>query len=295
MISPAADPTAPADAASAPADAASAPAGAPTAGDSRMPRVALVTGAGRRLGRAIALGLAHAGWDVAVHYGRSAADAADTVARIRALGRRAAAVQADLADETATLALIDAARDALGDVGCLVNSASRFEHDVPAGFGTAALEAHMRPNLAAPLLLARRLHASLGPEARGVVVNLLDQKLDNLNPDYFSYTLSKAALLAATRMMAIAFAPRLRVVAVSPGITLPAAGHSEAAFEAASRATPLGRGSRPQDIAAAVAFLADASAITGVNLVVDGGQHLMPLARDVIFLTGSPETGCTPT
>lgn len=259
-------------------------AGAPRHAAEAVPRVALVTGAARRLGREVALGLARAGWDIAVHYGRSAGDALATVDEILALGQRAVAVQADLADEAATAAMFDAARQALGPIGCLVNNASRFDFDRPEAFGYAALDEHMRPNLAAPLLLARRLHDRLAPGECGVVVNLLDQKLDNLNPDFFSYTLTKAALAAATRMMAMAFAPRVRVVGVSPGITLVSGDQTEAGFERAHRMTPLGASSTPRDIVDAVVFLAQAPAITGVNLLVDGGQHLMPLSRDVMYL-----------
>ncbi len=246
-------------------------------------RVALVTGAARRLGSAIAIGLADAGWDVAVHYHSSRDDALATVAAIEALGRRAFAAQADLCDETATGAMFDSVESRFGAIGCLVNNASRFSFDRPETFGYGALAAHVAPNLAAPLLLASRLHAAVGAGEQAVVVNLLDQKLQNLNPDYFSYTLTKAALLAATKMMAMAFAPRLRVVGVSPGITLPSGGQTPGRFEQAHAMAPLGRSSLPADIVAAIVFLADAHAVTGVNLTVDGGQHLMPLARDVDY------------
>jgi len=249
-----------------------------------VPRAALVTGAGRRLGRELALGLARAGWDVAIHYGRSAEEAGRTADEIASMGRRACAVHADLADEAATGAMFDEARRALGAIGCVVNSASRFEYDHPASFGYRALEEHFGPNLAAPLLLARRLHESLADPQCGVVVNLLDQKLDNLNPDYFSYTLTKCALLGATRMMAMAFAPKLRVVGVSPGITLASGEQTAEGFARAHRLTPLGRSSTPEDVVRAVVFVAEAPAITGVNLLVDGGQHLLPLERDVMYL-----------
>jgi NAD(P)-dependent dehydrogenase (short-subunit alcohol dehydrogenase family) len=137
------------------------------------------------------------------------------------------------------------------------------------------------------VLLSRRLHEALGESRCGVVINLLDQKLDNPNPDFFSYTLTKFGLLGATRMMAMAFAPRLRVAGVSPGVTLVSGGQTEAGFAQSHTMTPLGRSSTPEDIVRAVVFLADARAITGVNLLVDGGQHLLPLPRDVMYLTGT--------
>ncbi len=193
---------------------------------------------------------------------------------------------------------------ALGVPSCLVNNASLFQYDVATSFSYASLDTHMRTNVAAPLLLARELHKALaaaaGPdgagkaaeksaekaaEPRGVVINLLDQKLDNLNPDFLSYTLSKAALQTATVQLAQALAPRLRVVGVAPGITLVSGEQSEQSFRRAHRVTPLGQSSTPEDIAQAVAYLAQARAVTGTTLYVDGGQHLMPLARDVMFLT----------
>ena len=245
---------------------------------------AIVTGGARRLGAAISLALARRGWDVAVHYASSADDALQTVEAIRALGRKAVALDCDLADEAATLCLVARAAKALGNPVCLINSASRFTADDVAGFDYASLAAHMRVNLAAPVLLARELHRQLPEDARGVVVNLLDQKLFNPNPDFLSYTLSKAGLQAATTLLAQALAPRLRVVGVAPGITLPAVGQSEASFAKAHTMTPLGRSSRVDDIANAVCFAVESPAITGTTLLVDGGQHLMPTERDIMFL-----------
>lgn len=257
--------------------------------------VALVTGAARRLGRVIALSLARRGWDVAVHCHRSLAEAEAVAAEIAALGRRSAVLQADLADESATERLIERCREVLGTPTCLVNNASLFQYDVAQSFGYASLDTHMRTNVAAPLALSRALYRALESEAgadgqegtlhRGVVINLLDQKLSNLNPDFLSYTLSKAALQTATVLLAQAFAPRLRVVGLAPGITLVSGTQSDASFAAAHRMTPLGRSSTPEDIAGAVCYLAEADAITGTTLYVDGGQHLMPLDRDVMFLT----------
>jgi NAD(P)-dependent dehydrogenase (short-subunit alcohol dehydrogenase family) len=234
--------------------------------------VALVTGGARRIGRAIALGMAQAGWDVAVHYRHSEAEAREVVDAIRALGRRAVALHADLADEHAVRALPGQALHLLGGLDCIVNNASLFEYDKPNAFSPSLLAAHMQCNVAAPLLLAQALHALVPDGGQAAVVNLLDQKLYNLNPDFLSYTLSKAAL-------------KLRVVGVAPGITLVSGDQTEDGFERAHAATPLGRSSTPQDIVEAVCYAAAAKALTGTTLVVDGGQHLVPLGRDVMFLT----------
>ncbi len=248
-------------------------------------RVALVTGAGRRIGRAIALGLAAAGWDVAVHYRASEAEARETAAGVQALGRRAALVQCDLGDEAAVRTLVARAGAELGPVSCVVNNASQFEFDSATEFSPALLAAHMQANVSAPILLAQALHAATPAGSQYVVINLLDQKLYNLNPDFLSYTLSKAALHTATTMLAQALAPQLRVCAVAPGLTMVSGDQTDSGFEQAHQATPLGRSSAPQDIVDAVCYLASARAVTGTTLIVDGGQHLMPLPRDVMFLT----------
>ena len=249
------------------------------------PRVALVTGAGRRLGRAIALGLARAGWDIAVHYRHSAAEAAETAYAIQAMGRRAVLVPCDLLDEEAVRALPGRVARELGVVNCVVNNASLFEYDSATAFSPALLATHMGANVAAPLLLAQALHAATPLGSQAVVINLLDQKLYNLNPDFLSYTLSKAALHAATTMLAQALAPTVRVVGVAPGITMVSGEQTEEGFAQAHRMTPLGRSSTPQDIADAVVYAAGARALTGTTLLVDGGQHLAPSNRDVMFLT----------
>jgi len=247
--------------------------------------VALVTGAGRRIGRAIALGMAAAGWDIAVHYRHSAAEAEEVVEAIRALGRRAVSLHTDLAEEAAVRALPGQALHLLGRLDCIVNNASLFEYDKPDDFSPSLLATHMQCNVAAPLLLAQALYALVPDGGQAVVVNLLDQKLYNLNPDFLSYTLSKAALHTATTLLAQALAPKLRVVGVAPGITMVSGDQTEDGFERAHTVTPLGRSSTPQDIAEAVCYAAKAAALTGTTLLVDGGQHLMPLSRDVMFLT----------
>ncbi len=255
-----------------------------TAADTTSPRVALVTGAARRIGRAIALGMAQAGWDIAVHYRHSDTEAQDVVARIAALGRRAVALPCDLSDEAQVRTLLPRAHAALGPIECVVNNASLFDYDSAADFTQARLEAHMSANVAAPLLLAQALHAATPDGRQAVVINLLDQKLYNLNPDFLSYTLSKAALHTATTLLAQALAPKLRVVGIAPGITLVSGDQTEAGFANAHRQTPLGRSSTPADIVQAVLYVANAAALTGSTLLVDGGQHLTALPRDVMFL-----------
>jgi NAD(P)-dependent dehydrogenase (short-subunit alcohol dehydrogenase family) len=251
------------------------------------PRVALVTGAGKRIGRSIALALARDGWDIAVHYATSRTEAQATVASIEAMGRRAVAVNRDLAVERGVRSLLGECVEELGAVTCVVNNAAVFEYDTPTRFKPDLLAKHMRINTAAPVLLAQCLHAMLGDDERGVVINLLDQKLANPNPDFLSYTLSKSALCYATTVLAQALAPKVRVVGVAPGITLRSGTQSDAGFEDAHSRTPLGRSSTPEDIGNAVVYLASASAVTGATLLVDGGQHLVPSTRDVMFLTES--------
>ncbi len=248
--------------------------------------VALVTGGARRLGREIALELAAQGWDVAVHYGHSHGEAHDTVRELRALGADAQAFAADLADESACRALVPAVLGHYGRLRAVVNNAALFEYDDVHSFSHALMERHWRSNVAPAVLLAQALHVHLaGGTASGCVVNLLDQKLWNPNPDYLSYTLSKAALEAANTLLAQALAPRVRVCGVAPGVTLPSGPMDQAGFEAAHRLTPLQRSSTGPDIARAVRFLLESPAITGTTLLVDGGQHLSAQARDVMFLT----------
>jgi NAD(P)-dependent dehydrogenase (short-subunit alcohol dehydrogenase family) len=250
----------------------------------RAAGAALVTGAARRIGREIALALARDGWDIAVHYATSRDDALETVRLIEALGRRAIAVNRDLAVEAGVASLLAECSHELGEVTCVVNNASLFEFDNAATFSFDTFARCARTNVAAPVMLARALHAALPDHDRGVVVNLLDQKLWNPNPDFLSYTLSKAALREATVLLAQALAPRVRVVGIAPGLTLPSGAQSDDGFTAAHAGTPLGRSSRPEDIASAVVFVAKASAITGTTLLVDGGQHLVGSPRDVMFV-----------
>ena len=247
-------------------------------------KTALVTGAAKRLGRHIALGLAHDGWDIAVHYRSSESDAQATVREIIALGRRAVALPCDLSDEQQSRELVPRAVSELGSLACVVNSASLFEYDDAHTFGRTALDRHMHCNLVAPLLLAQALHAATPDGAQSVVINVLDQKLHNLNPDFLSYTLSKAALETATVMLATALAPKVRVVGLAPGLTLVSGDQTEDGFAKAHRQTVLGKSSTPDDIAQAACYLANARGVTGTTLLVDGGQHLVPMNRDVMFV-----------
>jgi len=253
--------------------------------------VVLVTGAARRVGRAIALELASHGHDVAVHCRDSVDEAHTTCDMARECGAAAEVLRADLADEAATRALLPAVVAKFGRVDAVVNNASSFDYDDAASFGYAAMTDAMTSNAGPAVLLTQALFEHLhARSAQGCVVNLLDQKLWNPNPDYFSYTLSKAALRAATEMMALALAPTLRVCAVAPGVTLVSGPMADAEFVRACRMTPLQRSSTPADIARSVRFLLDSPAITGTTLLVDGGQHLAHQPRDVMFLAREVST-----
>ncbi|UOD49890.1 SDR family oxidoreductase [Orrella daihaiensis] len=259
--------------------------------ESTLPHVALVTGGAKRLGRQIALDLARAGWDVAIHYSSSRKEAEHTAAEIQNLGRRTCLIAADLANQVDVNRVIGQCASTLGEPSCLVNNASLFEYDNASSFTYEQLQRHMAINVAAAISLTHALH-QLRVESRyafpqpAVAINLLDQKLINPNPDFLSYTLSKAALLEATRLLAQALAPQTRVVGLGPGITLVSGDQTDESFVQAHQQTPLGRSSTPSDIGAAVVYLASAHAITGTTLYVDGGQHLQPSDRDVMFLTG---------
>ncbi|HET9977461.1 MAG TPA: SDR family oxidoreductase [Burkholderiaceae bacterium] len=247
----------------------------------------LVTGAARRIGRAIAHELARAGFDLALHY-RASGEAAHALAEEMrgAFGVRAECFGADLADEAACRALVPSVVARLHRLDVVVNNAAHFAYDNAEAFSYAAMDAHWRANTAPPIVLAQALAAHLkGCAEVGCVVNLSDQKLWNPNPDYLSYTLSKAALESATTLLAMALAPQVRVVGVAPGVTLVSGpAMDEANFEAAHRMTPLGRSSTPEDVARTVRFAIESRAITGTTILVDGGQHLSAQARDVAFL-----------
>ena len=247
-------------------------------------RGALVTGAAQRIGRAIALGLANDGWHLVIHYHRSRDAAAETVAAIEGRGGTATAIAADLADADAASQLVVAAAAATGGLGCLVNNASLFAADNIGSVSAADFDTMMAVNLRAPVLLSRAFAEALPDGAEGVIVNLLDQKLVNPNPDFLSYTLSKYGLSGLTTTLAMALGPRIRVCGVAPGLTLPSGDQRPEQFAAVHGRTPLGRGATVEDIAGAVRYLVSAHAVTGEVVLVDGGQHLVGSARDVMFL-----------
>ena len=239
-----------------------------------LPRVALVTGAGRRIGRAIALDLAQAGFDLALHCFSSTAEAEEVAGLIRAQGRQAVVLRGDLAQEADTTTLITRAETALGPVGVLINNASNFERDEVLTATREGWDFHMEVNLRAPFVLTQELARRLPSGAEGVVVNLLDQRVWNLTPHFTTYTLSKAGLWTLTQTLALALAPRVRVVGVGPGPALPSARQSDAQFAAQCAGTPLRVGTDPQEICRAVRFVLGARSFTGQMIALDGGQHL---------------------
>lgn len=239
-----------------------------------IPRTALVTGAGKRVGRAIALRLAQCGWSIAVHYGRSREEAQATAAAVQERGQRAVTLAADLADEEQAAGLVDRAAAAVGPLGLLVNNASVFEPDRLDTMTRASWDSHMATNLRAPVVLMQRFAASLPADRDGVIVNILDQRVWNPNEEYLSYTVTKLALLGLTRTLALDLAPRIRVCAVGPGPTLANQRQRPDDFEAQASALPLQRAVPPTEVADAVAYLAEARSITGQMIAVDGGQHL---------------------
>lgn len=244
---------------------------------------ALVTGAARRIGRAIAIMLADEGWNVAVHYGNSRDEAQALVRELRERGVHAMAVQCDLADAAAVDQLVPDCTRKLGALSLLINNASLFDYDTIQDFDSARWDRIAAVNLRAPLRLAQSFAAQLPEDANGCIVNMLDQKVFNLNPDFFSYTITKQALEGATRTLALALAPRIRVCGLAPGVTLVSGKQSEEGFRRAHKHAPLGRSSEVEDIVQGVRYLIAARAMTGATLTVDGGQHLWPLKRDVQF------------
>ena len=239
-----------------------------------VPRAALVTGGARRIGRALVLSLAEAGFAVAVHHHRSQAEAEALVSEVQHAGGKAVALAADLADEAAVAALLPRAAAALGPIGILVNNASVFGNDTLATATRESWDLHHAVNLRAPFVLIQEFAALLPADAGGAVINLLDERVWNLTPYFTSYTLTKSALWTLTRTLALALAPRIRVNGIGPGPTMPSPRQSPEQFAERCRAMPLRRGTSPDEIAAALRFILAAPAMTGQMMALDGGVHL---------------------
>jgi len=252
---------------------------------------AMVTGAGKRLGRAMALYLAGRGHDMALHYASSQAEAETLAVEIRAMGRTAQTFQADLLVEAETAALIPAATAALGPLSVLVNNASIFEYDQIKTSTRESWDRHIESNLRAPYVLTQAFARQCPPAvtdengeplAQGLIVNMIDQRILKLTPEFSSYTIAKMGLWALTRTAAQGLAPNVRVNAIGPGPTLQGARQSADHFARQRAATVLGRGANPSDICAALAFFVDSPAVTGQFLAIDGGQHLVWQTPDVL-------------
>jgi NAD(P)-dependent dehydrogenase (short-subunit alcohol dehydrogenase family) len=244
-------------------------------------KTVLVTGAAKRLGRAIALDLAAHGWDMAIHYNGSEDDALSAAAEVRKLGRRAIIAKADLGDESETTQIFARATKEIGPFTALVNSASVFESDDWQTVTRASWDMHMNVNLRAPFVLSQAFARQLPEDQDGAIVNLLDQRLLKPTPEFMSYSLSRAGLGWLTITLAQALAPRIRVNAVGPGPTLKATHQSIENFERERRSTILEHGSDPEDIVGAVRYLLEARAVTGQMIAVDGGQHLIWKTQDI--------------
>ena len=247
------------------------------------PGTALVTGGAKRIGAAITRALAADGWQVVIHYRNSVEEAEAVAAGIRAEGGRAAIVRADLADAAEVATLIARATAPFGPIGLLVNNASTFRYDTATTATVALFDEHVAANLRAPVFLAQDFHRQLHEGAEGVIINLLDQKTENLNPDFFTYTISKVGLHGATKLLAMALAPQVRVCGISPGVTLISGKQTPDSFQKSTGVTPLGRSSEVPDIVAAVRFILSVPAMTGTTITIDGGEQLRRRSRDVAF------------
>ena len=239
-----------------------------------VPRAALVTGGGRRIGRALSVALAQEGYAVAIHHHDSKNEAEALAIEITRAGGKAVTLAADLSDESAVAELLPRAMSVLGPIGCLVNNASIFENDTVATATRDSWERHLAVNLRAPFVLMQSFARHLPEKAGGVIVNLLDERVWNLTPSFISYSLSKAGLWTLTQTMALALAPRIRVNGIGPGPTLPSPRQSEQQFLDRCRKMPLRRGTSPNEIAAALRFILAAPAMTGQMIALDGGEHL---------------------
>ena len=247
-----------------------------------MQKSVLVTGAAKRIGRTMAIDLAEDGWDVAVHCNTSIAEAEEVANNIRNIGRRAVVVCGDLSDAEVPEKLIIEASRALGGLTCLINNASLFEPDEVGTITQASWAEHLDTNLRAPVFLSQAFARQLPPATEGNIISIIDQRVWKLNPRFFSYTTSKSGLWTATRTLAQALAPRIRVNAIGPGPALPSIRMDQAEFDKQAALTLLGRGTSPGEISAAVKFILSQPALTGQMIALDGGQHLVWQTPDVV-------------
>jgi len=248
---------------------------------SKAPTV-LITGAGQRIGRALAIDFASHGWQVAINYATSKKAAETLAAEIQTDGGRAVAIKADLANLDELKALIPACQAQLATPQCLINNASIFEHDDIASLDEESWEQHLSVNLRAPVFLAQAFAAALPSGTKGNIINIVDQRVWRLTPRFFSYTIGKSGLWTATQTLALALAPDIRVNAIGPGPTLPSSRQTEASFERQQRATPLGHGPQLEEICRAARFILDAPSMTGQMIALDGGQHLAWETPDIL-------------
>lgn len=251
-----------------------------------MAKRILITGAGRRIGAALAKALAADGWFAVIHYNRSADDAERVLVEIEAAGGAGAVIGADLADGDALTELIPRAVEAHGPLSALINNASVFRYDTVTDMTLDQWVAHEAINVRAPAFLAQGFARQLPDGEEGCIVNMIDNKVFALNPDYFSYTVPKVALKGLTEMLAMALAPKVRVCGIAPGLVLVSGKQSQANYEKARKLNPLGRGVEIADIVAGVRFILASPIYNGQVLVLDGGQTLAGHARDVAFLAG---------
>ncbi len=240
----------------------------------RIPRTVLITGAAKRIGRALAEDLGAHGWSVAIHYNESKDDADSVAQNVRASGARAITLQADLGNADEVAALVPRAAMELGPLACLINNASIFERDEAETVTLDSWERHQAVNLRAPLFLTQAFADQLPAADQGVVINIIDERVWRLTPHFVSYTVSKTGLWTLTQTLAMALAPRIRVNAIGPGPTLPSPYQNQAQFDRQQARMPLGRGTNPTEICAAARFILEAPAMTGQMIALDGGQHL---------------------
>ena len=249
-------------------------------------KTAIVTGGAKRIGAALVRALSSDGWHVVIHCNRSRAEAESLATELRVAGGGATVVAADFADPDVGATILAAAAGA-PPLGLLVNSASRFVYDRIEDFAVADFDTHMAVNLRAPALITRAFAAAVPDGETALVVNLLDAKLESLNPDYFTYTLSKIGLAGLTELTARAYAPRLRCAAIAPAVTLVSGPQSRENFEAVHAMNPLRRGVAVDEIVAALRFIIATPTFNAQTITLDGGQRLLGLPRDVAYMVNT--------